>query len=381
MVFLALGVLLSTQSVFAAGGGWIGSGGEIYKNGRNPWFVENTETVRYCVVVDEKSVSASADHIEILIETAIANWKREFKKYDEARLFTEFRVATQEFIQVPCQRNPELKFQFGWSTLDTEQAAYLVSQGAESILGIAVRTDYDDVQLRGKGFIYIASDLGEHRYDGGPDTVERAWQYDALLYYVIAHEFGHVLGVPHVGADHFVDTSRFLMAEQFPEYVLRKAAVDLLKQTPGFDLNRPNEFKDFFVLPREREQCRLGAYSAKWFGIPKEAKCVRLSRVDAKKYLVSARGPSLDETLVGEIEVTGTRTTNDSLLTLYLDPGQVVFPPNGPWPTLFGPGFTYDTIVGVYKPLQGDSKAISVAFDEKLVVIGEDSGQMNFILR
>ncbi|HAR44536.1 MAG TPA: hypothetical protein DCS07_18205 [Bdellovibrionales bacterium] len=373
-------VLLSSQSALARGG-WISSGGEIYRNEKNPWFVGNTKIVRYCVAVDPLSVSADPAHVESLITASIVNWKREFQKYYDAELFSEFQVASQEFIQVPCAENPDLKFQLGWGSLDSRQQAYIVEQGAESILGLAVRTDYDEVQLRGKGFIYIASDLGAHRYDGGADTVEAAWQYDALLYYVISHEFGHVLGVPHVGADHFLDTSRFMMAEQFPEYILRKAAIDLLKQMPGFDLNRPNEFTDFFVLSRNREQCKLGAYPIKWFGLPKEATCVRLNRLDSKNYLVFARGPSMKETLVGQIQVSSTRTTNDSLLTLYLDPSQAIFPHKGPWPTLFGPGFAYYTVAGIYVPVNGQSKAVSVSFDEKLIIMGEDNGQMTFVLR
>ena len=44
-------IIFFSQLTFA--GGWVSSGGELFSDAHNPWFVRNTKDVNYCVVVDE----------------------------------------------------------------------------------------------------------------------------------------------------------------------------------------------------------------------------------------------------------------------------------------------------------------------------------------
>ena len=35
-------------------GGWVGMGGELIKDARNPWFVKNTAEVFYCIKIERR---------------------------------------------------------------------------------------------------------------------------------------------------------------------------------------------------------------------------------------------------------------------------------------------------------------------------------------
>jgi len=78
--------------------------------------------------------------------------------------------------------------------------------------------------MRGKGFLYLASDRGPNAYDGGPSVISEPWGHDGLAYLMLLHEFGHIFGLAHQGALTSASfQGRDLMAENSADFILSKA--------------------------------------------------------------------------------------------------------------------------------------------------------------
>lgn len=192
-------------------GGIGGSGGEFIKDQLNPWFVKNTNEVNYCIKIDSNGFSADPIKIQSLIKKSLDYWKDEFQTSRSL-----LGIARQTFIENKgCQGNEGLVFQFGYNTLTEEQIEIFDSakEDVHDYLGIALRTNYDKVNMRGSGFIYISSDKGDHMYNKGKNVAKELWRHDGLLYRMLLHELGHVFGVAH--------TPNTFMASDFPEYMIR----------------------------------------------------------------------------------------------------------------------------------------------------------------
>lgn len=230
--FLFFYVLLFLSFSFASGGGWISSGGEIFKNGKNPWFVKNTSDVKYCVEFSGEEFSISKEDSLKLIEQALSYWKAELdgaSALDIANLpgpqsvaFVD--LATQNFhFQTNCTADADLIFKFGYKTLDATEITYLKDPG--KFLGVTIRKDYDEQQLKGKGIIYISGDKGTNAYSSlSGEFVSEAWRYPKLLEYAIIHELGHVFGLPHSGSG--------LMSEEFLDQLLIKKIAAMYVNLP-----------------------------------------------------------------------------------------------------------------------------------------------------
>jgi hypothetical protein len=94
-------------------------------------------------------------------------------------------VATQRFSygglidiragQAPadCPADTDLTLQYGWLSLTQQQ--WLTAQGKRprDVIGLSVRTSYDPIQMRAKGFIYIAADVARFGKFGGIALDER----------------------------------------------------------------------------------------------------------------------------------------------------------------------------------------------------------------
>jgi hypothetical protein len=203
--------------VAAATGGTSSGGGNGYSNRNNPWFLENTAEVRYCIDIDEEAMGVSAARAAQLVQEALQYWKTSFaqaatKEYLDGEIvpYGQLRVATQSFVHVPCSEATPLRFQLG-TLADKEQAA-LVGEGHD-LIGLAMRTRYDNVNLRGSGFVFITPQTGPLRTRAVGFSSE-AWSVcdGCLLLLALKHELGHVFGVSHAG-DH--ETSHNLMAHHF----------------------------------------------------------------------------------------------------------------------------------------------------------------------
>ncbi|MGK5084488.1 hypothetical protein WDW37_14430 [Bdellovibrionota bacterium FG-1] len=256
-LFFAVLGSLAASTVFA--GGWTSGGGNILKDANNPWFLKNTATVTYCILSDPTVFGDIPTLVPDLVSRAIAYWKTQMSdpaaevvKYltgNPNSPWEPIRVGTQEFVfHSTCEGTEDVTFQFG--VLTPEQKAFLGDP--TRLVGVAVRTDYDEVHLRGKGFIYISADSGPLRYKGG-HLRDRAWHEGkgGVLYRAIVHEIGHVFGLSHGGAG--------LMSEGYSESLLVRGLLDILPNTVGDSLEILPFFH--FEASRESEQGWFGGFS------------------------------------------------------------------------------------------------------------------------
>ena len=264
MKFLLI-VLLLIPAVPAFAGedqGWESSGGEIFRFRRNPWFVKNTPIVNYCIQHEANSMSADLATVRRAIRKAIDYWKFEFNSQQPVDLGQGFvAIATQNFVEVECPASPPVIFKFGHGTLTEEEVEYL--KDPRKFVGVSVRKNFDKVNLKGDGFIFIASDLGPNSYRRANNMIERAWQHEKLLQYALMHELGHLFGIPHTGVG--------LMSEVFLDQLLNRRFSRIF-------LDKPIE--RFIQPPPVMEVCSNvitnGRFLHRYFNVDASAKCLRL---------------------------------------------------------------------------------------------------------
>tara|TARA_B110001454_G_scaffold158569_1_gene147886 strand:+ start:22010 stop:23209 length:1200 start_codon:yes stop_codon:yes gene_type:complete len=179
-------------SCYSYAGGWVVGGGQIQSDTDNPWFLNNNKNVRYCIQVDETNFSLKKPQLEMIVERALKFWTRQFAEsyYADA----DFPVGKQVFTYEDCAPSTDLRFQFG--VLSLEQLQNL--SGIDKKIAMAVRTDYDRVHLRGKGFIYLAPERGPLALD--PELMwPKTWsEFDGwTTQLTVVHELGHVFGLSH----------------------------------------------------------------------------------------------------------------------------------------------------------------------------------------
>jgi hypothetical protein len=266
--------------------GWGSSGGgEIYDDLTNPWFLKNVSEVRYCISVGS-SFSVPKDQAKQTVKASIDYWKAEFARSNQpmnsGSSTNTLGLGTQNFLEVECLAgNIDLEFDLGYEALSTQQKTFLVD--ARKYIGIAIRTDYDTLQMRGKGFIYISSDFGVNMYQNptGALIKQNAWQQKNLLQYALLHEIGHTFGLPHAGGG--------LMAQTFLEQILNQKIAGIFSS---------QEIESYLSPNSSLESCdNLDLAAKQFFGVASNTRCIRLeiapnggysikSTVDQKSYSV-----------------------------------------------------------------------------------------------
>lgn len=220
-----------------ADAGWVSSGGDLIKDANNPWFIQNKPSINYCIEFDPKSFSSTKQDTQLATETVLKNWLQEWSNYFTKRSSSKNVIlGSQTLVYLEsCTGNEDLSFRFGWDSLTDSQKNYIKqSRKPQQLVGLAVRTSYDYRNLVGKGFIYIASDIGENKFDLGTNLVSNPWKHKYLLQLALTHEVGHIFGAPH--------SSLFsnIMSETIFEIALHKDFVSML---PDEELN------NFHYLP------------------------------------------------------------------------------------------------------------------------------------
>lgn len=133
-------------------------------------------------------------------------------------------LGTQLFEYETCRPSTDVTFQFGY----LEQAQRQFIGDPTKFVAVTIRTNYDPINLRGKGFVYVSPDSGSDRYLG-VELVNNAWSLGngGLLYFTLLHEFGHIFGLPHIPGYAPGQSGRNgLMSETFTENILNKRVYD-----------------------------------------------------------------------------------------------------------------------------------------------------------
>lgn len=265
MKFFAV-TLLIAQLAFSAGeGGWVGMGGELFKDARNPWFVRNTKEVFYCIDVDPKQISVTADQINLAFYDALSYWKGEFSRATLSNGY--FELGTQKFTLVNCSfSGVDYRLIFGSSFLNEKQIEFL--KDPSKYIGVTVRTDYNEVQLKAQGFSYFTNDLSGNK--SSPTFLEKAWSYPKILRYALMHELGHLFGLPHFGTG--------LMSEIFLDQLVKPEYLDRYLQASVESVIQPD--------PSVKMCTNLNSGGRQFLTIPQNHECVRLQPTGPQRYTV-----------------------------------------------------------------------------------------------
>ncbi|MFN7733487.1 MAG: hypothetical protein ACK5OB_16440 [Pirellula sp.] len=357
--------IIATLPTIALAGDWSSGGGAILRNANNPWFLENTKEVSYCIKFDTKSFSDLPTPLPEIVETAFKYWKTQMSDLnattngypiskDPKVDYVIIRVATQKFAyNAKCSGNEDITFQFG--VLDSKQKKFFGK--SSGIIGAAVRTDYDEVNLKGKGFVYITADKGSNQYEGD-HLRPNAWHEgkSGLLFRAVVHELGHVFGLSHGGEG--------IMAESYSESLLRDRAVPA-EYANGFEL--PNFFH-FNLSPMLSSQlmgseiCQ-GEMAKKLFGTEFQCPFSRLKQDGPDRFLLVAKPPGSDEEkLIGTLEgKTSLRVPGNGFgVSVVLTDRQNVYSENANnHLRLRGPSLHMGRFVGKFKPAFNGGKTFT----------------------
>src|SRR5688500_4281523 len=74
---------LQVTSATALGGHAQGNGGLMRRDLSNPWFLENTTSVRYCIDIDTQHFGVSIDQASREIRAVIDDWKDAFARAED----------------------------------------------------------------------------------------------------------------------------------------------------------------------------------------------------------------------------------------------------------------------------------------------------------
>lgn len=350
----------------AASADWASGGGELIQDSENPWFIQNTKTVKYCTQYDPDHYHQTPEITEDLLEKAIAFWKEEFR-HGQTIFEPKITVATQDFVKVPCTRDlkqVDIVFQFGF--LDEEQQTYVKNPNRYAAL--AIRTDYDKVNLRGKGFVYIAADSGPMKFQG-ENTVENPWNVNdgALLYWTMVHELGHVFGLSHTKQKmkYFDDYQMNVMSTFFIETIMNGPSSRWYKVS-----SRANPV--FSVRYRRNDppawHCggshNYGKKLKEFFGVDSSWKCFGI-KVMAKDLAVFATNlESSQSVLIGSATIASqTSGLVDDAMHFWLPPEQTVFPKGS---MVHTPSFYVYDEVATYQTVSGQiQRQMSLSLDPR----------------
>lgn len=369
-------VFVSSRSI---AGIWTG-GGEFLESASNPWFLQNTMRATYCIDVDAEHFAVARGDLATIVSGALDFWKDEFVAArlpaSSAHLEPKIAVATQFFVQVACDDDVDIRFQFG--TLTPAQLRDLSAQGIDPsrFAGFSQLESYDPATMHGKGFVYIAADSGPLRFQG-TETVASPWTYQSgrLLFGVLLHELGHVFGLPHAGG------VKDVMGAGFPEYFISKERAEVDREThrvfAGVLHFRGASGKVACKIPQ------LPVAARTFFSLPDNAQCLSFDFHAPGRISVRWSATLSDFAEAGSITLAADEVVRLSeLVRIWLPQGQRVFTnlPPGSSNILAGPARVHQDRHGVFLPRDGSpGKVVLMQMEPSVFQIGGFIGE-NVIL-
>jgi hypothetical protein len=243
--------------------------------------------VDYCIDMDEQAMGVSAARAAELVRSALQYWKNSFElsfrdNYGAGQLvpFGQVRIATQEFVQYPCNRRNLLRFQLG--RLATPEQEQLIGPNHD-LIGIAMRTAYDNVNMRGSGFVFITPQTGPLKTRAAGFS-EEAWSTcdGCVLELALRHELGHVFGVDHVADG---DASWNFMANHFLAEFTADGTITSLKNPKVARFINAKFGLPFFTFDEVRpiaDQVRNDSQSRELLGQLDEDEWVQVRRIPSQ---------------------------------------------------------------------------------------------------
>lgn len=310
-------------------GGWISSGGEVFKHKKNPWFLKNTKQVSYCVQFSENEFSIDATATLNLVQSSIQYWKEQLNGKSSLSLDLPSgglrnetaEIATQDFqFNTTCKGTEDLIFKFGFNTLNTDEITHM--KVPEKFIGLTILKEYDEINLKGTGIIYVTGDRGLHAYKKtSKDVIDEAWKYPKLLQYVLIHELGHVFGLPHSGSG--------LMSEVFLDQLLIRKFAALYVREPISTFIKPPETAEIChadMLPTGSQD-----FLAPYFSLTFKEDCLKLQLAENKKsfLILTKKLKDLDWKQIGILHIDKNELVDFSLkpaIVVQLTETQKIFP-------------------------------------------------------
>lgn len=383
--FLSL-LLAAVSSVASAD--WASGGGQLVKDAQNPWFIQNTKTVQYCIKHDPSTFHQSIDVIDDKIQEAVGYWKAEFGRALTPSINgIKIEVATQEFIRTECSAQTDVVFQMG--VLTDDQIRYMGDP--TEFVALSVRTEYNRAELKGKGFVYVAPDSGPLK-PALPNLVEDPWGIGkaGLLYRVLVHEIGHIFGLQHSTTLPImgIRQGKGIMSSSYPETILDAQTAQAVLHWPTL----PNYFANTDTPWPEHTSCSRDIDKmSRFFGIPSGWECYQVQYAHAKLRVLAQADGNAPFELIGTAELESPEQIFhfEQAVTAYLtEAAQRVFPGLTKQGHVWGPSIKYVRRKGVYKsvdatierpivvtmPLNEVLRSISGVLDDEVLINVESAG-------
>lgn len=382
-------------------GGMSTGGGLLIGTAANPWFLQNTDKVSYCIDIDEKNFSVSHDAAKKVIERSVDRWKQSFSQANNSyytskdlQPYAPLLIATQQFAEEACSPRTDLRFQLG--KLSDDQARLIPKR--DNVIAIAVRAEYDTANLRGRGFIYVAANKGPLK-PSAQTFSDDPWSVcdECIFEATITHELGHVFGVPHLEGDKV-----FLMSEKFVEIITDKVHVMAIQaEKIGSEwLDQSFPAGGIFSFPKRFSywDCNL-TKAQKFFGSSIDQKCLKLEFDNDVVTVLAASDKSGAPQKIGTISTsvgstTESGTDNAILMRIRLPLEQNVFTKLPDTLTnissepktffeLFGPGSQTRYFSGSYKSIDNKltrSVMVRLMPNAKFEIVGDLDGLLSLIV-
>lgn len=322
--------LLAICSLFCASssayGAWAGGGGKVHRDQLNPWFLENTPVVHYCIDINEAIFGLTAAQAATEVRAAFADWTdaltaSQDNYYSEGELapYGQVRVGTQRFELSACNESTDIRFQFG--TLTEEQLG--IFENPREFVAIAARTDYDKAKLKGKGFIYLApmsGPLAPHHHDLEPNAWIIAENYAFKT--ILRHEIGHIFGI-----DHQPDT---LMDERLPEMLVYKQFLARFDRASLAFFQSRYDIKRLFNLKTSWLVEGCGIHNPIWshdvFGKTySDTSCGRIELKNGDLKVLYSESEGQTPELIATATIRNSHSNTTPAVGVYLPEGQQVF--------------------------------------------------------